>query len=74
MIATLRSGRLKYLELRHTDEVVRIFGDTAVLTGTSAIKARAGGSESRVALRFLIVYVRRDGHWKCAAWQSTRLP
>jgi hypothetical protein len=73
-LATLKSGRLKYKAMEHEQPVVRIFGETAVVQGTSKVRAISVGVESTVNLRFLLVYVRERGQWKFAAWQSTRLP
>jgi hypothetical protein len=73
-LATLKSGRLKYQAMEHAQPVVRIFGETAVVQGTSKVRAISVGVESTVNLRFLLVYVRERGQWKFAAWQSTRLP
>lgn len=70
----LRSGRLKYKSLEHSSPSVRIHGDTAIMQGTSKVRAVSGGVESTVNLRFLLVYIRDGGQWRLAAWQSTRLP
>lgn len=73
-LATLRSGRLKYTALDHADQVVRVFGDAALLQGTSAVRAISAGTESTVRLRFTMLYVRKGGRWQLVTWQSTRLP
>ena len=73
-LATLKSGRLKYQAMEHAQPVVRIFGGTAVMQGTSSVRAVSAGVESTVRLRFLLVYVREHGQWRFSAWQSTRLP
>ena len=54
--------------------VIRVHGDTAIMQGTSKVRAVSGGVEATVNLRFLLVYVREGGRWQFAAWQSTRLP
>jgi ketosteroid isomerase-like protein len=71
---SLTSGQLKYRSLEHSDQEVRIYGDTAILTGLTRVHSLALGEDIRLTLRFTIVYVRKDGRWQMAAWQSTRVP
>lgn len=73
-IGAIRSGKLKYHALDHDQQRVRIYGDTAVLTGRTQVHSTYEGQEARPTLRFTIVYVRRAGRWQMAAWQSTRIP
>lgn len=72
-LASLRSGALKYTSLKHESTLVRVYGDTAVLTGLSTVQALTRGKPGAVKLRFLIVYVQRHDQWQIVAWQSTRL-
>ena len=51
------------------DLVVRPYGDTAVVTGRTTVRA-AGQT---VLLRFTDVFVRRDGKWLVVASHATRL-
>jgi len=73
-LESIRSGRLKYVSLDHADQQVRLYGETAILNGTSKVLVLVEGKENRVALRFTLTYVFKDGRWQMAAWQSTRLP
>ena len=73
-LASLRSGALKYTALTHEAQHVRLYGDTAVLTGLSTVDALSQGKPGTVRLRFLIIYVQRRDQWQMVAWQSTRLP
>jgi hypothetical protein len=50
---------------------VRLYGETAVVTGRAEIKAVLGGQEAVLPLRFTEVWVKSGG-WKLTAWQSTR--
>ena len=74
MIDSLRSGRLKYESMERQEANVRLYGDTAVVTGRSRIHVVSGGADLRFGLLFLEVFVQRDGRWQSVAWQSTRLP
>ena len=73
-LVSLRTGALKYTSLVHESQQVRLYGDTAVLTGLSTVQALSHGKPSTVKLRFLTVDVQRRGQWALVGWQSTRLP
>ncbi len=70
----LTSGQLKYLSLDHSAEQVRLYGDTAILTGLTKVVSVLDGQESRPTVNFLTVYLWRDGAWRLVAWHATRLP
>lgn len=70
-LAALTSGRLKYKSIEHVEQVVRLYGKTAVLTAGTKIVAVNANRESRVTLRFTAVYVVQNGEWQMIAWQST---
>lgn len=71
-LESLKSGKTKYLTFDRTPSVVRLYGDTAVVTGAATLSLR--GQAAPFSLRYTLVYVRRDGQWRMVAWQSTRLP
>lgn len=73
-LASLRSGEVKYEMIEHESINARTYGDTAVLTGRSKVKVKVKGQDLNMQLRFTLVYVKREGGWQMAAWQSTRLP
>ncbi|HKQ06327.1 MAG TPA: nuclear transport factor 2 family protein [Blastocatellia bacterium] len=57
------------------DEVnVRIFGETAIVTGRSTLKASYKGRDSTSLFRYTRVYARRKGKWQVVAQQLTRIP
>jgi uncharacterized protein (TIGR02246 family) len=56
------------------DLAVRVYGDTAVVTGRSVPKGRdATGQAITGKFRFTRVWVRRDGRWQAVAFQGTRI-
>ena len=69
---TLRSGKTKYQTIERLPSVVRIYGDTAIITGTATVGLR--GQAAPFTLRYTLAYVMREGQWRMVAWQSTRLP
>jgi len=73
-LSSLRSGRLKYKSLEHSDQRVRVYGEAAILTGRTNVHSVFEGQEMRPTLRFTIVYVNKAGRWQMAAWHSARVP
>ena len=56
------------------DLAVRIYGETAVVTGRTTPKGRtAKGEPMRGRYRFLRVWVKRGGRWQAVAFQGTRI-
>ena len=73
-LESIRSGAIQYTGILPESLDVRLYGDTAVVTGKGTFKVRMQGEDRSLPLRFTDVYVRRDGGWQMVAWQSTRLP
>jgi Domain of unknown function (DUF4440) len=76
LLASIAAGKLKYKAFDPGQPRVRIYGSTAVLTGTATVQVDSAtiGPEPFKIL-FTDVYVRRpDGRWQSVAWQSTRPP
>ena len=72
-VGKLRSGELVYKSLKHSDVQVRFpTPDVAILNGSSDVSAVSAGQAMQVALRFTIVYVKRNGVWLFEAWHSAR--
>ncbi|HVF47952.1 MAG TPA: nuclear transport factor 2 family protein [Pyrinomonadaceae bacterium] len=50
---------------------VRDFGDWAVVTGRTRMSGSYQGEEMKVTLRFMDVFDRSSGEWRCVASQGT---
>jgi hypothetical protein len=74
LLDALRTSRLVYDSITPADVRVRVYGGSAVMTGTARVQVRANGALRRLSIRFTEVYVRRAGRWELVVWQSTRLP
>ena len=75
LVADVRSGTLKYTAMKHSDIRVRIYENTAVVTGKSASTYISGGKEGGGAPRsYLNVYFKENGQWRLAASQETPIP
>ena len=72
-IGSLRNHELEYEEIKPDALQVRVYGSAAVVTGRAHVRAKSKGQEIAVELRFLDVYVKRQGKWQMVAWQSARL-
>ena len=73
-LASVRSGELLYHSFASDGLKMQVYGNTVLVTGHAAGKVRAKGQELDVSLLYLEAYVKQDGRWQLAAWQSTRLP
>lgn len=56
------------------DSKVRIFVDTAIVTGRSTLQVAFRGQSSTSVFRHTRVYVKRNGRWQAVAQQLTRMP
>jgi ketosteroid isomerase-like protein len=73
LIGVLGSGDFKYESITPSDIRVRIYNETAVVTGRASMKIRSEGGEQTFKLCYLDIYVKQDGRWQMVAWQSSRL-
>jgi len=56
------------------DMNVRIFVDTAIVTGRSTLQVAFRGQSNTSVFRYTRVYVKRNGRWQAVAQQLTRMP
>ena len=55
------------------DFTVRVYHETAVVRFTLHLVGIKQGQRTPLDLRYSDVWVMRDGHWRCASSQSTRV-
>jgi ketosteroid isomerase-like protein len=70
-IAARRSGQLRYDSIDISDMVVRVYGNTAVVTARAEVKGKDLGEEFSVPYRYTRVWIRRSGHWQTVSYQAT---
>ena len=71
MMQNLRQAKTKVLSVKLDDLKVRIYGDTAVLTGDYRdVNVREGVQRETHAL-FIRIFVRNRGRWEAVAYQQT---
>ena len=74
-MADLRRGATKYTTFKTDDMSVRVYGDTAVVTGRSTpTGTNSRGEPIEGQYRYLRVWVKHDGNWQVVAFQGTRIP
>lgn len=56
------------------DFSVRIYGDVALLSGTTRMTGREDGKEFKTHYRYTDVYRRVNGQWKVCSVQTSRMP
>lgn len=66
-----RQGESNYTKYETDDLKVRLYGETAVVTGVADAAWREDGEAKPGRFRFTRVWVRRDGRWMIIAFQST---
>lgn len=70
-LSARKSGQLKYDTINVTDMVVRIYGETAVVTARADVKGHQLGEDFSGPYRYTRVWVRRSGHWLAVSYQAT---
>jgi ketosteroid isomerase-like protein len=72
--AFLTSGDVKVRRAVREDVTIRVYGDTAVVTGVQHIDVNLKGQDTKVNVRYLHVWFNGPGGWKLVARQATNLP
>lgn len=70
-MAGIKSGDIKVTSNKLSDLKVRVYGDTAVVTGRSDTEGSNNGTSMNGPVRFTRVYVKKDGQWQSVAFQQT---
>jgi ketosteroid isomerase-like protein len=72
MIEAFKSGSSKLTSEELSDLKVRVYGNTAVITGKAAVKGTLGGTDATGTILFTRVWVKKDGRWQSTSLQQTR--
>src|SRR5712692_6150856 len=73
MINAFRTGQTKLTSNELSDMKVRVYGNTAVITGKVDVKGTLGGKDTNGEIMFTRVYVKKGGQWQSVAFQQTRV-
>ena len=71
-----KPGSLKYRVEKYSHKHVRLFGNTAILTGTWCFRQLREGDKEELtsANRITRVWLKRNGKWEVVSWQGTPVP
>ncbi len=70
-VEALRSGQVSYTSIKDAEPVIRLHGQTGIVTGRADIEFQAGGQVGQVRVYYTAVYGWTPPHWRMLAWQST---
>jgi ketosteroid isomerase-like protein len=73
-LAPVRDAQLKFASAKVEDLKVRVFGDTAIATGTGIYNVTYGERGGETRERFTDVWLKRKGRWQAVSSHSTTLP
>jgi ketosteroid isomerase-like protein len=69
-----RTGRTKLTSNEVSDMKVRVYGNTAVITGKADVAGTMAGKDTKGQIMFTRVYVKKGGSWQSVAFQQTLVP
>jgi hypothetical protein len=72
-IRDIASGDLKLTAVKYDSLTVRIYGEVAVLRGIADNTGTFRGFPFAGRIRYLRIFVRRDGRWQAVAMQQTMM-
>jgi hypothetical protein len=71
MVDVRRRSKLHYEFIDVTEIVVRIYGDTAVVTAKAEVKGSDFGEDFSGPYRYTRVWVKNHGAWRAVSYQAT---
>ena len=72
-IENQHNGVRKYFKIDHETMDVKVYGNSAVLTGAVQLETEMKGVKAPAHVRIIHVWVKQGGSWKLVAHQSLRL-
>lgn len=73
-LAEVASGDPDYEIFRNHGQKIRLYGDSAIVTGITSIKSHSGGTTFEGDFQFTDTWIRRKDGWKLAASHASHLP
>jgi ketosteroid isomerase-like protein len=71
-LGVIESGALSHEKMESTDVRVRVYGNTAVVTGLTTSKGKFMGQEFTSCERATDIFVQQNDRWQCVLTQLTR--
>ena len=73
MVNNFKTGQTKLASNDVSDMKVRVYGNTAVITGKVDVAGTMAGKDTKAQIMFTRVYVKKGGQWQSVAFQQTRV-
>ena len=70
-LAVKRGAQMHYDSIDLSEVVVRVYGETAVVTARAEVKGNNLGEDFSGPYRFTRVWARRNGQWQTVSYQAT---
>jgi len=70
-LSVRRQGQVHYDSIDISEMVVRIYGETAVVTAKAVVRGSNLGQDFSGPYRFTRIWVKRGGQWQAASYQAT---
>jgi ketosteroid isomerase-like protein len=70
-LADIKAKNLRLNSIKHSDVEVRVHGSTGIVTGVSTSLVEYKGVASSSPRRYVNVYVKENGLWRCAVHFET---
>jgi uncharacterized protein (TIGR02246 family) len=71
IVKGFQSGSFRYQSRQISDLKIRVYGNSAIVTGRSTQRGSENGKDYSGDYRFTRVYVKQDGRWLTVALQAT---
>ena len=71
MVDVRRRSKLHYEFIDVSEMVVRIYGDTAVVTAKAEVKGSDFGQDFSGPYRYTRVWIKQNGAWRAVSYQAT---
>ncbi len=68
-----RTGAIRYTVFENHDMIVRLYGDSAVVTGITKVRGTAAGTAFSADFQFTDTLVRQNDRWRVAASHISRI-
>ena len=72
-LASIKSGDLKFKSMKNDEMKIRLYGNTAVITGLGTDEISYKGEDISSQSRFTDVLVKTDGRWQAVASHASQV-
>ena len=72
-IVEAKEHAIEYGKFYNHEQSVRLYGDTAIVTGITSLEGVSGDKPFKLDVRFTDTLVRRNGEWKAVAGHVTKV-